>query len=754
MMFGGGGGAVPMPMPVPAAGGFGGPMPMPMGGGGMGAVPDLLSTTPGVTGEGRRQAVAATRRKTASGQEGRGEMCQRMRYIMFEIDEHNGRFLADRPADQPFQFLDVCCCPGGFSTYSLEAGKAPRKGIGLSLPPQYGGHLPAIPERTDNYFLHFQDVTTIAAQVRVGDMGVGTPGCPQPALRLDAAVHDPPAGACQLVILDGSFLGGKDWIHKETSLTDAENPAFNVYSTNAAAHKALLVAQLIVMANNLSAGGLLVLRLNMFPDMFTVGVLGLLRQVFHGDVACYKPRSCHVHVGSYYLVCTNFDPLRAYNMQWVPRWYECLSRMRARGPAPRFVPFPGFHLDNALSIQLWTRAMYTYHVHLWRFLKLVEVAMEEKALLDKRVAHRPRTGRFTNTCGRIFANVRCTAGERCNSAHSFAELHPFVQKAFREPRGFLHLPNSLALMSAPVVAYDPLPETLLELRQQAHMQNVLRAQAVADSQRARLQAAAAASASAGPHAPGAAGAGGAAAYGAAGAGGSGGGGGNMLGMAVGGGYNEAVQLGMAGEWVAGLMRDTRDEAGEAAGGEDALAFFMRAADDPNVVLEGGFDDPEPALGAVPHPGGFGRAAAGTGAGTGAGGAGVAAGREGGAGGAGDAGRSGVTEGGGGKEGAGGSGSAAAAAAAEEPDDWELELAGLTGGADAAAAIAAAAGAKGDAGKSPARSRAAGSSAGAGGATALRPELLQMSGYQPRLGLLAIEVEDDETLTSMCEYLGW
>ena len=43
-----------------------------------------------------------------------------------------------------------------------------------------------VPLQTDNYYLHFVDVTTIAATVRVGDMGVGTPGCPQPALRLDA----------------------------------------------------------------------------------------------------------------------------------------------------------------------------------------------------------------------------------------------------------------------------------------------------------------------------------------------------------------------------------------------------------------------------------------------------------------------------------------------------------------------------------------------------------------------------------------
>ena len=74
---------MPMPMPVPAAG-YGGPMPMPMGasvGLGGGVVPEILNTTPGVTGEGRRQAVAATRRRTAAGQEGRGEMCQVRGYV-------------------------------------------------------------------------------------------------------------------------------------------------------------------------------------------------------------------------------------------------------------------------------------------------------------------------------------------------------------------------------------------------------------------------------------------------------------------------------------------------------------------------------------------------------------------------------------------------------------------------------------------------------------------------------------------------
>lgn len=80
----------------------------------------------------------------------------------------------------------------------------------------------------------------------------------------------------------------------------------------AAAHKALVVAQLIVMANNLRAGGTLVMRLSMHPDNFTMGVLALLRCVFEGDVHAYKPRSCHVHRASYYVVAKGFMPAKAH----------------------------------------------------------------------------------------------------------------------------------------------------------------------------------------------------------------------------------------------------------------------------------------------------------------------------------------------------------------------------------------------------------------------------------------------------------
>ncbi|GLI59850.1 hypothetical protein VaNZ11_001838, partial [Volvox africanus] len=530
-------GAMPGAMPVTADPGFeqmsrgargGGNADGRGGGGGSGRVANSAAVF---------QAMEATRKKTAAGQETRHEMRERMRHIMFEIDQSNSDFIGGRK--EPFQFLDVCCCPGGFSTYALTAGSAQRKGIGFSLPPALGGHLPAIPLETDKYLLHFVDVTTVAAGVRVGDMAVGVPGCPVHALHLNAAPDAPPVGTCHLVILDGSFLGGKDWIHKETTLPDLDNPAFNVYGSETAAHKALLIAQLIIMANNLGPGGVLVLRLNMFTDMFTAGVLGLLRHVFHGDVCSYKPRTCHVHRGSYYLVCTGFNPKRAYDMQWASRWNACLAGLRRGGTAPRFVPFPGVHLDSQSTLEVvWTRALYVYHVHLWRFSKLVEVAMEDKAILDHWMADRPRKGRFTHFCGRIFAGVGCRMSARCHAAHSFEELHPFVLKAFHEPRGFLFMPGSIALMQSPLPSFDPLPETLLELKQQAHMQAILQAQAAAARQQHAMAAAAHAAS------------------------------GNVFGYI--GSYDTAVEMGMGGEWVHGMV-DCYDQYGNKNNNTQAMA---------------------------------------------------------------------------------------------------------------------------------------------------------------------------------------
>ncbi len=200
-------------------------------------------------------------------------------------------------------------------------------------------------------------------------------------------------------------------------------------------------------------------------------------------------------------------------------------------------------------------------------------------------------------------------------------------------------------------------------------------------------------------------------------------------------YDEAEEYGMAGEWVHTLMRDTAAAgAGEDAAdaGEDAMRLFIRTSDS-GVVMEGGYGDDgedkaerrkgrgagkdeEDELPMPPVMGPDGEEA-GQGQGRGVGKEGDGAGVEDGLG----VKRRKVQEG---VKGGG--------AGAEEVDlTAELEEAG-----------------------EGARRAAGGTPAGKQGQGQAHPELLRMSNYRPRLGLVVVEVADDETLDLMLEYAGY
>ncbi|MEW5299305.1 MAG: hypothetical protein WDW36_002332 [Sanguina aurantia] len=185
-------------------------------------------------------------------------------YLLKEIDAATGQPITGCAG--PLQFLDVCCAPGGFCEYTLDS--CPTScGLGFSLNPELGGHTPDIPHDTPRFHLQFADTTAVARGLRCRDM---TSGAVQPrdAYRMDAGPGDAPTRVNDLIILDGSFLGGKKWIVKETDLPDEDNPAFNRYKGASESHLALLVAQLVVMGNNLKAGGTMLLRLSITTDPF------------------------------------------------------------------------------------------------------------------------------------------------------------------------------------------------------------------------------------------------------------------------------------------------------------------------------------------------------------------------------------------------------------------------------------------------------------------------------------------------------
>lgn len=400
-------------------------------------------------------------------EEGRMVMKERYKFIMQEVDLACSNFIRgynmpNEEGEKPrFQFMDVCCCPGGFSEYFLLTVPHAR-GVGLSLPTELGGHILA--ENTMNrktggsepsvlvkdkqrYTIYFQDITTIASTLTAADFW-------QPGVNaLNGVDRTTPAEAAEPhmrnnfthMILDGSFLGGKSNIYMETTYKlDAENPAFNVYASAVAGHQALLAAQLAIMAANLQDGGQMVLRMSMKWTHFTNGVLVLLRRIFRGNVQNFKPRSCHQKEISYYLVCQDFDLNLATQLKFGPRFAELTARFRsgAWGHPDTLVPFPD--LPEGRSVQelyhLWGNALQVYYLPVWLFRKLVDDAMGYKMMPLLFTKHSPcwRHLTFGDQPGR-----GCRMGSACELAHNKLELHPYTKVAFNQVNGHLYKPAVL-----------------------------------------------------------------------------------------------------------------------------------------------------------------------------------------------------------------------------------------------------------------------------------------------------------------------
>ncbi|KAJ7855989.1 hypothetical protein B0H14DRAFT_3644934 [Mycena olivaceomarginata] len=88
-----------------------------------------------------------------------------MRKVLEEIDQ----VLRCVPDIMPFRFLDLGCCPGGFTSYILS--KNPHaSGVGISLPVERGGHACLLEEpHLRRFELHWADLT----QYQLGPLIVG-----------------------------------------------------------------------------------------------------------------------------------------------------------------------------------------------------------------------------------------------------------------------------------------------------------------------------------------------------------------------------------------------------------------------------------------------------------------------------------------------------------------------------------------------------------------------------------------------------
>ncbi|KZP11217.1 hypothetical protein FIBSPDRAFT_756993 [Athelia psychrophila] len=198
---------------------------------------------------------------------------RKMKVIFNEIDAKSGCISL---AEQPLNFLDLGCCPGGFSSYILTQNPT-ATGLGISLDVSKGGHTFMLERNLQSrYNLLFADLTYFA---------LGPPSSPSSsASALPPQIKD---RQFSLIILDGHLLRNQEGVRP-----------WDYYR--------LLIAQFVIGLQGLRDRGTLVVKLSRPDTVRTAKLLYMLDGLSgsNGLVTC-KPRSMHASRGTFYAVARN-----------------------------------------------------------------------------------------------------------------------------------------------------------------------------------------------------------------------------------------------------------------------------------------------------------------------------------------------------------------------------------------------------------------------------------------------------------------
>lgn len=183
----------------------------------------------------------------------------RMRQIMEEIDRFYPVCDVD---DRDFRFLDLGCCPGGFSSYILD--KNPQAtGFGISLSPQEGGHSFLMDEHLlDRYSIMFANMAKFEL----------APDSNLASLPMAMESFD-------LVVMDAHHLRNQ-----------APMAVHKVYTS-----------QLILGLSAVKIGGSVVLKLHRLESEYSARLIYLLDKISSG-IKTFKPMTMHKERGSFYVI--------------------------------------------------------------------------------------------------------------------------------------------------------------------------------------------------------------------------------------------------------------------------------------------------------------------------------------------------------------------------------------------------------------------------------------------------------------------
>jgi len=216
-----------------------------------------------------------------------------MKNVLQEVDEG----LRCIPLISRWHFLDVGCCPGGFSSYILSKNQR-SSGVGISLAVENGGHSLLLEENLQPRLdLNIADLT----YYQLGPTTIADP-------KLQPLPFLPDARPFDLVLLDGHPL--------RTSTAGA-----GVYDQMS---NRLLISQLIIGLQGTAISGTIIMKLAKPERPVTVKLLYML-DMLSLDLATWKPVCMHATRDTFYAVAKGFGYGRqGYRLQ---EWLDGLKEL-------------------------------------------------------------------------------------------------------------------------------------------------------------------------------------------------------------------------------------------------------------------------------------------------------------------------------------------------------------------------------------------------------------------------------------------
>ncbi|CAK5280321.1 unnamed protein product [Mycena citricolor] len=193
----------------------------------------------------------------------------KMKAVFKEIDDQT----ACIPRKDPFRFLDLGCCPGGFSSYILNKNPF-AQGLGISSENETGGHPFLVEKRHQARFkVHYADLT----YYRLGPLPASVVRGSTKSLR---ALPFDCNKRFDVVLLDGKQ------IHRD--------PKSNISDR-------FFVSELIIGLQAIKKGGTLVVRL-IDPESVETAKLLHMFDLLASSLDTFKPRTMHVARSTFYAV--------------------------------------------------------------------------------------------------------------------------------------------------------------------------------------------------------------------------------------------------------------------------------------------------------------------------------------------------------------------------------------------------------------------------------------------------------------------